>query len=289
MAKLNQLAMAVNAAGALAVVVVGSYAANSFFNEDVTPACDSRYASATTLSLTNGSGSVASSIELQAQFGSDARGILENVDIVSSAKAPAPELLQVKLFKKPNSKQSAEGTLGGAGFSWQPASMASAEAACLAYNVLLPKEFAFAEGGVLPGLYGGDRLDPMTKEPQKHGIASLFRWHKEGTAGVRAHLASRDAGGNWFDEDTKLAIPRGKWTNIQQEIILNAPDKADGILRLWVDGVLQFERKNLAWRKDDSITIDGVAADVSYLKPDVTKFSNKTEALRIGQITASWQ
>ena len=289
MFKMNSLAMTVNAIGVGAILIVGTYAANSYFSDDGTPPCSTRYPAATELSLRNSENEPASPIELQARFGQGERGVLENVEIIKAEDAPSQDVIQVKLFKGASGSSSgSRGGLTGAAFEWLPSGMAQQESACLSYSVLLPKTFQFAEGGVLPGLYGGERLDPVDTSITKFGLASIIYWSKEGSAGIKGHMA-QDKIGRWFSENANVAIPRGRWTAIQQEVTLNSPGKADGILRLWIDGELRIERLNLAWRKEKDQLIEGVAADFAYLAADETSLGNKTQAVRISPFSIRWQ
>jgi hypothetical protein len=289
MFKISSLAMTVNAIGLCSLLIVGTYAANSYLADEGTPPCSARYPAATELSLRNSENQPASPIELQARFGQDELGILTNVEIVKSNNAPAPELLQVKLFKPSSgSSASANGGLTNTAFQWLPSGMAEQESVCLSYHVLLPKTFQFAEGGVLPGLYGGERLDPVNGSPTKLGLASLISWSKEGNAGIKGHTA-HDEPGRWFAENANFAVPRGRWTSLQQEIVLNAPGKADGILRLWIDGELRIERSNIAWRKEKHQFIEGVAADFAYFRTGEESLGNRTQAVRISPFSIRWR
>ena len=59
-------------------------------------------------------------------------------------------------------------------------------------------------------------------------------------------------------------IPRGRWVKLEQEVVLNAPKQADGILRVWVDGRLAVERTDLNYRMKPGVALSGVVADVFY-------------------------
>ncbi len=54
--------------------------------------------------------------------------------------------------------------------------MQGATAACLNYRVMLPEDFEFAEGGMLPGLYGGERVNPGSVDETKTGFATRIMW-----------------------------------------------------------------------------------------------------------------
>ena len=65
-------------------------------------------------------------------------------------------------------------------------------------------------------------------------------------------------------------IPRGRWVQIDQEVVLNASDQENGILRVWIDGALAIDKADFAYRVKPDIALAGVAADVYYSGDDVT-------------------
>jgi hypothetical protein len=64
-------------------------------------------------------------------------------------------------------------------------------------------------------------------------------------------------------------IPKGRWVTMESRVKLNSIDTStvdefgngtarnDGILQVWMDGVLVGERANLAWRRHPEMTIKG--------------------------------
>ena len=65
------------------------------------------------------------------------------------------------------------------------------------------------------------------------------------------------------------ALPRGRWVKIDQEVILNEPDREDGVLRVWLDGALAIDKGNIAYRVKPDVTLTGVAADIFYNGEDI--------------------
>jgi hypothetical protein len=61
------------------------------------------------------------------------------------------------------------------------------------------------------------------------------------------------------------AAPR-RWLRVQQEIVLNTPGAADGIVRLWTDGDLKAEDTGIELRKNKGDGIIGVPADIGYVR-----------------------
>ena len=56
----------------------------------------------------------------------------------------------------------------------------------------------------------------------------------------------------------------GRWTKIEQEVVLNDPGQKNGTLRLWLDGELIAENQRVELRKDDKVMLTGVLAAIGY-------------------------
>lgn len=288
MFKMSGLSMVFNIAGAAAVLVVGSYAVHSFFTMEKTPSCTGRYPASTQLSLTSGRGVPMTPMELQGRFGREEWGVLENVEIVRG-KQNGSEVLQVKLPAGSSSAFQAGAPKGGAGFSWSPENMQDATGACLSYRVMLPPDFDFAEAGLLPGLFGGEALDPESSNDGKSGFATRISWGAQG-AGSIASLVPASLGTNprQFDEGN-FKFDTGRWVHLASEVVLNSPGASDGILRLWVDGELRIERNDYLWRDAGELNISGVVADISYGGIDTKAVAPKDTKVQFSPFELSWR
>ncbi len=79
------------------------------------------------------------------------------------------------------------------------------------------------------------------------------------------HMYVRDGDGR----KRQHVIPKGRWVTMESRVKLNSIDlstvdalgngvaRNDGILQVWLDGVLCGERTNLAWRRHPEMTIKG--------------------------------
>ena len=289
MFKMSNTAIAINAIGGGAFLIVGVYAAKALMTTEVTSACTSRYPIATQFALRSETGAPLSPIELQASLGRDEWGVIENVEVVPSKGAPSAEVLQVKLSKTSGTAAQKETTKAGTGFVWSPVGMGGPDAACLSYSLMLPKDFTFGELGSLPGLWGGDRTAVKGSTDAKPGFAAHPRWKDDGAGEIHVRAPAAETGDPRGPIKVNFKFPRGKWIKIEQEVVLNAPRKKNGIMRLWVDGELLLERDKVVWRADDKLKIDGVAADVTYGEFDIAKAIKKTEAVRMTPFEMRWR
>jgi hypothetical protein len=116
--------------------------------------------------------------------------------------------------------------------------------------------------------------------------AGLPQWKALGSAGIRptelayfcATLVTEeehplqpmwypyhiDQKGPWGDNwPLDVEFPVNRWFCLEMMVKMNAPDKADGELRLWVDGKPVYAKTDLRWRTDPSVHI-GRAFDMVY-------------------------
>jgi hypothetical protein len=134
------------------------------------------------------------------------------------------------------------------------------------------------EGGKLPGfagIYGvagwGQRRADGTNGWSARG-AFLRSDEGPGTSakraiGTYAYTATTDGGlgevWGWNLGPTGM-LEKNRWYSVEQQIKLNTPGRADGILRVWVDGQLAFEKSNLRFRDIPTLKIESVWMNVFH-------------------------
>lgn len=253
-----------NAAGCAFLLLTAGLAVRSAMFKETMPPCGERYPSAMLFGWQHPSGAPLSAADLQAKLAGRDRGVIENVSFVRVDGAPAPVAMQVKLGRPARRSPDEAQSKSGMGFTWLPRQLASAQVACLSYEVWLPEDFAFGPGGTLPGLFGGEAEQDGDKANSASAFSTRIRWREDAGAEIRA--ASPDApGGLPFAIDPDhVRLPRNRWFRIEQEVALNTPGAENGELRVWVDGKLRSEFKKIAFRKEAAARFLGVVADVHY-------------------------
>lgn len=146
---------------------------------------------------------------------------------------------------------------GGAGFYATIPGLHGAERACLSYRVRFPEGFDFVKGGKLPGLYGGNAPsggDAVTGD----GYSMRFMWRRDGKGELyeyvvnkKKHYGKSVGRGLWH-------FPTGEWVTIEQEIVLNDPQRRNGIARVWIDGRPILEQRGIVYRKLPTVYADGL-------------------------------
>ena len=188
----------------------------------------------------------------------------ENLEIIQLSQgqlpeAPFPEFLRVHYpagSASPAVSRKAGAPLGGSQF-YASLSISPKERLHLSYSVRFPVNFNFVKGGKLPGLYGGTGNSGGTIPNGSDGFSSRLMWRKNGAGEIYAYLPSSEAYGTSLGRGSWRFRP-GQWQRIEQELWLNHPGQADGRVRVWVDGELVLEQKNLVFRTVPELKIDGI-------------------------------
>ncbi|HNM22213.1 MAG TPA: hypothetical protein PKJ66_06920, partial [Rhodocyclaceae bacterium] len=124
------------------------------------------------------------------------------------------------------------------------------------------------DGGKMPGLAGtysvagwGGRKSDGTNGwslrgnfhrafPKDHPMFGLTQL---GTYAYHADMNS-PYGDNWYWPGALLE--RNRWYCVEQQVRMNRPESADGVLRVWLDGRRIFEKTDLRLRKIDRLRIE---------------------------------
>lgn len=258
-----------NAGVALFLIGTASLAIREIFVPKVIPACSQRYAQTGVFTWTRGDGSLLAAPDLQAKLKGNDWGVLENVKFTKSNDLQLGVAMQVNLPKE-TGKTRDERKPSGAGFTWAPDWLRGASSTCLAYSVKLPEGFDFGQGGSLPGLYGGgsDAEDTVTAR-RSSAFSTRLHWRDNALLELRLKSHEHPTGMGFTLDKNYLTIEPGQWVTIEQEVVLNTPGQPDGILRVWVDGKIRLDQKQINYRAKPEEGLRGVVANVHYATRDL--------------------
>lgn len=257
MSKFNKNAVLFNLGGASILVFVAGYMATSFIATHTVEQCSLRFPAGVQFALDGANGAPLSSIEMQAQAGMRAWGMLENAKVIQSDDAVAPKRLAVTLA--PTSSGESE-TENGMGFVWPVSSLQAANSACLSYSVMLPADASLNAPARLPGIAGFDE----DADPDAQMMMAHMGWSSTGEVGVEIRAPASNEG--WIGAKKKTNWPLGRWVRVDQEVVLNTPGKSNGVVRVWVDGELRLENESLNMRPSTEMKLSGVVADTGYVR-----------------------
>lgn len=192
-----------------------------------------------------------------------------NLTVVSGSPLATPDdgkALQL-LFKK--------GTRTAANITYKFSEKAGTEPESIyfRYYILLSKNWNPIVGGKFPGIagtygkagWGGRKSDgfngwstrgafrvPLDNNGPLGGLTPI------GTYAYTADMSSK-YGNYWsWNIGEKGLLQREQWYSIEQFVQLNTPGKKDGVLKAWLDGKLVFDKRDIMYRRTDTLKIDRI-------------------------------
>lgn len=257
--KFDKFHLMINGAGVVILLTVVTYIVRSFFLTNAVEVCSARYQSTTTFEYVNELG-VLSPIEMQARASGREWGLLTNAVARELQSGPATAALEVKFVKGSGTRAEGEPVRSGVSFDWAPGEFGRQSAACLKYSIWVADDFDFGQSGNLPGLYG--TVTNGSADDIDTGFAAPVIWRTEGTPYVAPRIPSDPKSKVVYD--FARTMPRGKWVEIEEEVVLNTPGAADGRLRVFLDGKMKINQGGFNWRADEATRIIGVRSEVSF-------------------------
>lgn len=257
--------------GAVALVAVASVVTmgRSILGVDQLEPCRERYPNAIQWSVQRDNGELLSSSDLQARLGSTDWNLMERVTVVKADGRGAA--LAFNLAGLGDRSRSPAKASPGAGFEWAPQSAGPVKAACASYTLRLDRDFEFGNGGRLPGLFGGRSGEDRNAHD---AFSARLTWGKDGQLSIYGHMPGLASSLDVRNERRESELPVGQWITVDQEVVLNTPGRSDGVVRVWLDGKLLFENRNLSFRTGPESQIRGVLAEVAYTQQPPAKGSS---------------
>lgn len=280
-----------NAGVALFLLTTAGLAMRATFVKEQAPVCTQRYQNALLYPWSMADGRPYSVGDLQGKLGGFDWGVIDNVRFVTGAPVISKVAIEVGLPKD----QRAPGSDGdevkhrsGMGFAWQPSRINNAEHACLGYSVFIPAGVETGAGLSLPGLFGNVDSEPLGD--RKPAFSTRMRWREDTRLDVVAVGPESPGGISLQVDPNNFKLERGRWVRIDQEIAMNTLGRRDGLLRVWIDGELKLEQKNVVYRQDVSQGLRGVDASVHYSRPNhAWAPSPKDGAIRLSPFEVRWR
>lgn len=134
----------------------------------------------------------------------------------------------------------------------------------LTYDVTFRDGFAFVKGGKLPGMCGGKCYTGGSAAEARtncDGWSTRYMWREDGK-GV-AYVYSCGSPSETYAEDipmmsggTQLKFKVGTKYTLKQRIEVNSGRNRDGILKVWVNGQVVIDRKNMLYAQAGTAPVD---------------------------------
>lgn len=138
--------------------------------------------------------------------------------------------------------------LGGASFY---APFSDADVLCLHYKVRFPEDFSFVKGGKLPGLYAGEAPSGGDKVTDDNGWTVRLMWREDGKGELYEYVVNKKKKYGLSVGRGAFTFPRGRWVDVDLEIVVNGEGERNGIARLWIDGRAVIEQDGIVYTEED--------------------------------------
>lgn len=184
---------------------------------------------------------------------------MENLEVLTDPSASFSSILRVHYpagSVSPSFSRREEAPLGGTQF-YANLGIAPQTSLRLSYYLRFSDNFDFVKGGKLPGLFGGEGASGGDNPDGTDGFSTRFMWRREGEGELYAYLPTSDAYGTSIGRGNWRFQP-GVWHHLEQEVTLNQPTRANGRVRVWLDGNLVLDEGNLEFRSVDQLQIGGL-------------------------------
>lgn len=193
----------------------------------------------------------------------------QHVTLVDSGEDPRFEPVAGKAIKIRIEPEGHYGT--SFAYHFQEQTGAEPEEIYFRYYLRFADDWNPEQGGKLPGIAGTYNRAGWGGRPV-HGddgwsARGLFNGQKNGKTPIGFYCYHVDMkgkyGSNWvWDRDQLGYLVNNRWYCIEQYVRMNEPDRANGILRAWVDGKLAFEKTDTRFRTTGDLKIETVWINV---------------------------
>ncbi|MGZ4618441.1 MAG: polysaccharide lyase [Frankiaceae bacterium] len=156
----------------------------------------------------------------------------------------------------------------------------------LRYYVRFPAGFDFVRGGKLPGLYGGDGASGGQVPDGTDGFSTRYMWRAGGLGEVYAYLPTSKHYGTSLGRGA-WTWRTGRWTCIEQAVVLNTPGRDDGQITVWVDGDQVLHEDGLLFRTVPDLRIEGVFFSTFFGGNDETWSTPRDQKVQFAAFASS--
>jgi len=143
---------------------------------------------------------------------------------------------------------------GGIGFRWRLPGPGE-DCQRLRYRLRFAPGFDFVRGGKLPGLGGGTGNTGGHIPNGRDGFSARLMWREDGAGELYAYLPDSETWGSSIGRGRWHFEP-GRWISVEETVRLNTPGKADGEVRLLIDGQAVLHAEGLRFRDVETLKLD---------------------------------
>lgn len=145
---------------------------------------------------------------------------------------------------------------GWAGFIYAADELSGKKHALLSYTLWFADNFDFVKGGKLPGFCSGDC--PRGWAETDNGFSTRFMWRANGDLEVYGYLPNKSTSMGQSIGRGMFRFKPGQYYDVAQEIVLNTLWENDGILRVYVDDIMVYEKTDMMYQKEIPLSVDKI-------------------------------
>jgi hypothetical protein len=183
----------------------------------------------------------------------------DNLEIITDESDRFKNIIRVRYpagSASPNAARQEGIPLGGSQF-YADLGIEPQDQLRLSYFVRFSDNFEFVKGGKLPGLFGGTGNSGGDIPDGTDGFSTRYMWRRDGRGELYAYLPTSEKYGTSIGEGS-WQFKTGIWHHLEQIVTLNNPDKTDGRIQVFVDGVEAIDREGLTFRTTADLKIEGI-------------------------------
>lgn len=161
----------------------------------------------------------------------------------------------------------------------------------ISYEVKVPDNFSFVQGGKLPGLCGGYEATGGLKSNGKNGFSVRTMWRANGRlVSYVYHAEQKTKFGDdfqWMTSRGPVLLSRSTWHQIEFRVRLNDSDKKNGTVHVKFDGAEVLNRNDFNFRTGNVFQIDKLCFNAFYGGSDLSWAPKSEQSMQIRNLTVN--
>ena len=191
------------------------------------------------------------------------------IDIVSDPSGDPARGNVMRVFQSEGSFGLSDGLHGYSGGQWR-SWPGKHDELYFAFDIYMEPGRLWSKIMKLPGFVGGD----WANADGTHGFSTrsmlvssrAYPNKPDGTLTEYSYYVGKKQGVRWANQgpEGQITLEPGQWYTIETYVKLNTPDRDDGQLKMWVDGIKVLGVSNRRWRAVNSLKLDGLYFTFGY-------------------------
>ena len=154
----------------------------------------------------------------------------------------------------------------------------------LEYKLRFVEDFDWVKGGKLVGLQGGANLPARYVPTGEDGWVVRIMWREDGRGIAYVQHPDQERVISDHFRLENFWFEKGVVQTLAIQVVMNTPGEYDGIVRVWLDGVLVVEETSLRFRDISDLQIEGVSFNTFFGGSAENWEPSKDEQIEFGDL-----